>query len=205
MKKLAKSVYNLGDGWRSRGYIPHYDRGGISQFVTFRLNGSLPIEKLNEWKKELASIDEESQNIEIMIRIEEYLDLGYGPTWLKNEDVANIVQNALLHFDAERYCLHAWVIMPNHVHVLVTTFESFELKDIIHSWKSYSAQEANKVLSRKGNFWQAEYCDRYIRNERHYIDTVSYIENNPVKAGFCVETSDWLYSSARLNKDNTRF
>ena len=88
--------------------------------------------------------------------------------------------------------------MPNHVHTLFTPEPGWTLSQIAHSWKSYTASECNRVLTRKGEFWQREPFDRYIRNEQHYENAVSYIEHNPVKAGLCDKPEDWRWSSAYL-------
>ena len=111
-----------------------------------------------------------------------------------------MVQKSLLKFDGLRYRLFAWVVMPNHVHSLMTRFEEFELKDLLHSLKSYTAHEANKILHSEGKFWIADYFDRYIRNEKHFYKTIEYIENNPVKAGLWARPSDWPFSSAWFRK-----
>ncbi len=116
--------------------------------------------------------------------------------WLKNTAVAEIVQNSLLFFDGQRYSLHAWVIMPNHVHALFTPMEEWTVAKILHSWKSFSAREANKILGRVGEFWQREYFDRAIRDEQGFNTAVEYIENNPVKAGLCQLAGKWQFSSA---------
>jgi REP element-mobilizing transposase RayT len=86
--------------------------------------------------------------------------------------------------------------MPNHVHVLFTPDAGFKMSAISHSWKSFTANQCNKVLKRTGRFWQKEPFDRYIRNERHYNNALAYIENNPVKAQLCETPEDWLWSSA---------
>jgi REP element-mobilizing transposase RayT len=86
--------------------------------------------------------------------------------------------------------------MPNHSHFLLTRFEDWKLEHIMHTHKSYTAHEANKLLSRTGKLWMDEYFDRYIRNAEHFRNTVRYIENNPVKAGLCKNPSDWPFSSA---------
>ena len=109
-----------------------------------------------------------------------------------------MVQNSMLKFEGLRYRLFAWVVMPNHVHSLMTRFEEYELKDLVHSLKSYTAHEANRILCREGKFWMDDYFDRYIRNEKHFYKTIEYIENNPVKAGLCAKPSDWRFSSARF-------
>ncbi len=129
-------------------------------------------------------------------RIEKYLDQGYGEAFLKVAEVARMVQDSLLKFDGIRYHLFAWVVMPNHVHTLMSRFDENELRRILHSIKSYTAHEANKILDRVGQFCIEDYVDRFMRNQKHYDRTVQYIENNPVKAGLCREPADWPYSSA---------
>jgi len=86
--------------------------------------------------------------------------------------------------------------MPNHIHVLVETVEGYTLSEILHSWKSYTAQEANKILGNKDTFWQREYFDRYVRDDGHFAACVEYIHQNPVKAGLVPCAEDWRFSSA---------
>jgi hypothetical protein len=88
--------------------------------------------------------------------------------------------------------------MPNHVHTLFSSEAGWTLSQIAHSWKSYTANECNRLLKRKGEFWQRETFDRYIRNEQHYENVVKYIKHNPVKAGLCARPEDWRWSSAYL-------
>ncbi len=91
--------------------------------------------------------------------------------------------------------------MPNHLHVLLKPFEGIEIGEIAHSIKSYTAHEANKILGRKGSFWQPEPFDRYIRNRDHFVNVIEYIENNPVKARLCSRPEDWRFSSAYVKKE----
>lgn len=86
--------------------------------------------------------------------------------------------------------------MPNHIHFLMRPMENFELEDIMYSIKSYTALKANKLLNRRGKFWQEEYFDRYIRNYEHFEKTINYIEMNPVKAKLCEKPGEWKFSSA---------
>ena len=109
-----------------------------------------------------------------------------------------MVERAMLHHDGNRYRLAAWVVMPNHVHLLATPRDGHTLSGIMHSLKSYTAHQANKLLRREGTFWMEEYFDRYVRDARHFRNTIAYIENNPVKAGLCRRPPDWPFSSARL-------
>ena len=88
--------------------------------------------------------------------------------------------------------------MPNHVHVVVEPGASHNLGAIVHSWKSFSANQANRILARSGPFWHRDYFDRYIRDEGHLERTVDYVENNPVKAGLIPDAVKWPWSSRRL-------
>lgn len=183
-------------GWHSRGYLPHFDGGEIPQSVTFRLADSFPKKCLDAWRDELTHLPEKEASAERRRRIETYLDMGAGKAWLRDPRIARLVQKALLHFDGERYRLHAWVIMPNHVHVLLTPHKGRSLSDILHSWKSYTTKEANHILGRSGDLWQEEYFDRYIRDELHFAATVEYIESNPVRAHLCTMNEEWEFGSA---------
>lgn len=134
-------------------------------------------------------------------RIEAWLDAGYGECLLANSELAGMVEDALLFFDAERYALLAWFIMPNHVHVLMEPFIGWPLSGIIDAWKTFSARSINGVLNRTGPIWQREYFDRYIRDDAHLAATIEYIECNPVKAGLVKKASDWRFSSAAYKAD----
>jgi hypothetical protein len=105
-------------GWHYRGYLPHFDGGEIWQVVTFRLADSFPNDRLEAWKWELRLLSAERADHELQKRIEEYLGMGHGACWLKQPEIAEMVQNSLFFFDEQRYLLDAWVVMPNHVHVL---------------------------------------------------------------------------------------
>jgi len=153
------------------------------QSLNFRLADSLPALVVERWKIELALQPKSESAKVIRQRVEKYLDAGHGECWLRQPDIARLAEAALLHFDGQRYRLLAWCIMPNHVHVMIETCEGFTLAGILHSWKSFIANQANRRLDRRGEFWQREYLDRYIRNSEHYQQAVAYIEENPVKAG----------------------
>jgi hypothetical protein len=101
--------------WYSRGYLPHFDHVGLIQVVTFRLVDALPTDLLEKLEKAVSK----ENDVEKRKRIEAWLDAGYGSCWLRDPRIAAIVEEALLHFDAHRYRLLAWAIMPNHVHALV--------------------------------------------------------------------------------------
>ena len=184
-------------GWHSRGYLPHFDAPNLYQALTFRLADSLPQSVLTEWEKELATLDDaDERDRERRRRIEDYLDAGHGSCILREPAIGLLVQNALLHFDAERYRMLAWCIMPNHVHALIHCLPRHPLSDVVHSGKSFTAHRINALKGTTGPVWQRDYYDRYIRDETHYWNTVRYIERNPVKARLVKEKTDWPWSSA---------
>ncbi len=187
-------------GWHSRGYLPHFDGGEIPQFITSRLADSMPQNLLEKWRRELSNEPNINVDAALLKRIELYLDRGYGSCLLSDPRVATMVQNSLLFFDGDRYRLPAWCIMPNHAHALMIPCAGHELSAILHSLKSYTANEANKLAGRSGQFWQPESFDRWIRNAEHFERVVAYIENDPVKAGLCERPEDWPYSSAWFRK-----
>jgi len=175
-------------GWHSRGYLPHFDSQDIVQFVTYRLADSLPAEALERIK-----LSDRPESLR-----DELLDRGWGDCWLRRPQIAQIAEESFLAFDGDRYRLHAWTIMPNHVHVLFGVPAGLTLSDIVASWKKYTARQSNRLLGRSGPFWQADYWDRFIRNETHFDAAVDYIDNNAVKAGLAKAPADWRWGSARL-------
>lgn len=179
--------------WYSRDYLPHYHKPGLFQLITFRLVDSMPQEKVANLLRSKKFSATQKRNA-----MEDVLDFGYGACYLQDDRVAGLAQDSLLFFDGERYNLLAWVVMPNHVHLLVQFNTGFPLNKVVHSWKSFIANKSNKLLGRSGPFWQREYYERYIKNENHYRNAVMYIESNPVKAGLVGEPELWKYGSARL-------
>jgi putative DNA methylase len=174
--------------WRSRGYLPHLDSPNLVQHVVFRLTDSLPA----ALQRELAQAGRADRGA----AIDAALDQGHGRRDLAITAVAELVQTALLTFDADRYALIAWCVMPNHVHALLAPEPGYGLGQIIHSWKSYTAKQANRLLRRGGAFWAREYFDRFMRDSDHLARTAAYIEGNPVNAALCESISDWRFSSA---------
>jgi REP element-mobilizing transposase RayT len=164
-------------GWHQRGYLPHRDRQGLTQFVTIRLHDSLPASRKGEWESLLKLED----NRERRKQLENYLDRGAGECWLAQPEIAKRAEQALRFFDGQRYQLRAWVIMPNHIHVLVD-IRGTPLATLMQSWKRFIAREANKLLGREGTFWQREYWDTYMRDTAQAVKAIRYIEANPVKA-----------------------
>lgn len=186
--------------WHSRGYLPHFEHTDRLQSITFRLHDALPQSKLEQWKQELRHLPENERTLQLRRLIEKHLDAGHGTCWLRQEPIGKIVGDALLFFDNQRYNLLVWCVMPNHMHALIEPKSEWSLGDLAHSWKSYTASKANKLLGRVGPFWQREYHDRFIRDGEHFENVLQYIENNPVKAGLVSIAEQWPFSSARWSR-----
>ena len=176
-------------GWQERGYMPHRDEPGLTQFVTFRLADSFPAELRQEWERLFEIEDDRDRRTQL----EAWLDLGHGECHLKDERGASMMADTLRHFDGQWYRLIAFTIMPNHVYVLfhVTTEP---MAKIVQSWKRFSANRANELLGRAGSFWQEDYWDTYMRDPEHEEMTVRYIRNNPVKAGLVGDWKAWPWT-----------
>ena len=174
--------------------LPHWQQDKVTYFITFRLADSIPQVKLEQLKTEqdnwLKHHSQPYSNEEIdeykklfHETIHTWLDAGDGSCILKEEINLIIIENALNHFKDTRYLLHDWVIMPNHVHLLLTPINGFTLKKIMHSMKSWTANEINKSTGRSGKLWQDESYDHIVRNAKQLRAISKYIIMNPVKAG----------------------
>jgi len=188
---------------RNRGRLPHWELDAGLYFVTFRLADSLPAQVLEEFRSERQSIlatatqlgrelsaDEKKQIARLFsTKIERHLDAGAGSCLLARPQIAQLVADAIRHFDAERYRLLAWCVMPNHVHVVLRLFPGQELEAVIHSWKSFTAKQVNRILTRSGVLWGREYYDHLIRDGDQLGCIIRYVTNNPTKAGL----KDWVW------------
>ncbi len=198
----------LRSGVHSRGYLPHVKREGASYFVTFRLTDSLPKEILMRFEREHAealrrlpptarSGQAEEVHRELRRKTERHLDQGAGECHLRRPDIADMVAAALRHFNGQQYLLDDWVVMPNHVHVILWPMPDFTLSDILKSRKRHTARQANLILGRTGeSFWQRESYDHWIRNDEEKARIRRYIRMNPVNARLCATPEDWKWSSA---------
>lgn len=172
------------------GNLPHWRQEGACCFVTFRLADSMPQEKLRLWLAEREqwlrehpephSVEERMDFYErFPERFQEWLDAGYGSCVLADEGARKIVEATLRHFDGDRYVLHDYVVMPNHVHVLVSPLGDNRLSEIVKSWKTYSALQINRALGRSGSLWQKESFDHMVRNPDQMEKIRRYIQENP--------------------------
>jgi REP element-mobilizing transposase RayT len=179
-----------------RGRLPHWEKEGAMYFITFRPADSLPKSVLDRIESERRAIvttanqlhrdlspDERRKIQRLSTRVvEQFLDNGTGACRLQSPAIANEIANTLLHFDNQRYRLFAWCVMPNHVHVVVRLLPGQTLATVVHSWKSFTAKQANKMLGLHGAFWQREYYDHLLRDEGELERAVRYVAENPVKA-----------------------
>ena len=134
-------------GWNERGYLPHRDEPGLIQFVTFHLADSFPAALRSEWEAVLQVEDDRERRLQI----EKYLDKGRGGCDLRRPDIAKLVDDALRFHHAQWYDLRAWVVMPNHLHILVQIGET-PLSRIIKELKRYTSREANNILGGRARF-----------------------------------------------------
>jgi len=174
--------------WERR--LPHWIPEDTPIFVTWRLAGTLGGRRQDRLPHHICDFDEELDRSES------------GPRWLAQPAVAGIVTQALHYGEAARnwYRLHAWVVMPNHVHVVMTPQGAFS--EIMRWLKWTTARRSNRVLDRTGMpFWQDESFDHWIRDQQEFERIVQYVEWNPVKAGLVECAEEWPWSSAKERVD----
>jgi radical SAM superfamily enzyme YgiQ (UPF0313 family)/REP element-mobilizing transposase RayT len=175
----------------------HWTQEHCTYFVTFRLADSIAQSRIKEYEELRRKWEEHHQppyseqerkqfNDLFSDRVSEWLDEGAGSCCLKIPELSQIVADALTHFDGARYELDEWVVMPNHVHVLVKPLKEYQLTDILHSWKSFSAHAINNALNRTDKLWQPESYDHIVRDVEELNRIRNYIRQNPEKAGIRV-------------------
>ncbi len=195
--------------------LPHIQPPGATLFITSRLVGSLPTnvqkrlaterEKMlialrrapkgsNEWKEKYVALKVH------FAKYDKLLDhANYGPTWLSNSLIADLVASAIHHRDGLVYDLDAFTIMSNHFHLEMTPLQKEDgtyipMSAIMHSLKRYTARKANQLLNRKGQFWQHENYDYFARNAKEQERIAIYIANNPVEARLVERWYDWPWT-----------
>jgi type I restriction enzyme R subunit len=203
-----------GDVRIHRGNLPHWYQPGVTYFVTFRTEDSVPQDLSRSWhhcraewlrnhgidpgsplwKEHLrndATLEREYHAI-FTREFMEYLDRGHGACVLKDATLSSIVADSLRHFDRERYELGDFVVMPNHVHLLVCLKGDTEIEKQCRSWKTFTATKINKALRQRGRFWQEESFDHLVRSPEQFAYLQQYIADNPKKAGLA--EGEYLHS-----------
>lgn len=166
--------------------LPHWQQGEVMQFVTFRLGDAIPREKLQLWLDQRKiwlthhpqpwdPATEVEYQKKFIWKLERWLDQGAGSCLLRDPAARSILEGVLMRFQSVRVEHHAWVIMPNHVHLLFSP--QAPLANLIQAWKATSARRIGK-----GSIWQRNYRDTLIRDFDHFANAVRYIRRNPVKA-----------------------
>jgi len=192
----------------TRRHLPHWEQPGAAYFVTFRLADAIASDMLAEWREERALWLKHHLHpwdwktaCEYMQRFEEereqWLDQGQGSCLLRDSRAQKIVRESLEHFDRDRYVIDAFVVMPNHVHVIVKPLGTHSVNAILHSWKSYTSSQINRLMNQTGSLWMAETFDTIVRDWTHLAACRDYIAQNPEKAHlrddqFTVERSNVL-------------
>ena len=188
------------------GSLPHWFQPGATYFVTFRTDDSFPRLAADQWRAErLAwllrhSIDPKRASWEAALdrlprplrqeyhrtftaAYEAQLDRGVGACLLHNPTLAAVVGDAIRHFDGDRYHIDSFVVMPNHVHVLIGLRNDADILRVCYSWKKFTATEINRRTDRGGRFWQEESFDHLVRSPEQFEYLRGYIAENPRRAG----------------------
>ena len=172
----------------SQRNLPHFYQIGHPIFVTFRLQGSLPPGR--------EFPDDSNTAGKSFVYMDRLLDSNRdSPRYLQIPGVAECVADEIQDGGKSNFELHAWVIMPNHVHILITP--QVDVSQLMRKLKGSTARQANLLLGRTGvPFWQRESFDRLVRDSREFYRIESYIVQNPVRAGLVREAEEYRWSSA---------
>jgi putative transposase len=165
--------------------LPHWQQGEVMQFVTFRLGDAMPATKLRQWKEDRETWTalhpkpwtpeiEKEYHRRFTWKLEGWLDEGAGSCLLRDPAHRNLVEEVLMRFQGERVEHHAWVIMPNHLHLIFTPM--IPIETLLKAWKGTSAHRIGQ-----GSIWQKNYRDTLIRDAGHFANAVRYIRRNPAK------------------------
>ena len=185
--------------------LPHWEQAGATYFITFRTADSLPAKVMKGWENdrdnwlrrhkinpaseswqerllELTTDEQREFHQTFTKRWHEMLDDCHGECVLRRAELSQIVADSFHFFDGERYSLGDFVVMPNHVHLLVMFPSVHKLQLQCRSWKKFAAGQINERLGRHGQFWQAESFDHLVRSPEQFEYFRTYIAENPVKA-----------------------
>ncbi len=175
-----------------RRRLPHWVPPGAVLFVTWRLAGSLPP------SVRPCRLPEDSLDVRFFQQDAELARCAFGPAWLGDPRIAGMVAQTIRYGESGRgvYRLHAWVIMPHHVQLLIEP--RVALSDIMRWLKGRTGRKANRQLGQRNQpFWQDESFDHWVRGADELRELVEYIEANPVQAELAGSPREWPWSSAR--------
>ncbi|MEX2309991.1 MAG: transposase [Pirellulales bacterium] len=175
-------------------HLPHWRQDGATYFVTFRLGDSLPQEKREylkrvreQWERThpppRTTQEWETLAREVFRQEEAWLDEGYGACHFRDPKLAACLEEALLHFQDDRYFISCWVILPNHCHLVIRPLRDFQLETILQGIKGVVARRVNAHIGSSGSLWQDESYDRIVRDEEHLWRVIQYIGRNPRQGG----------------------
>lgn len=193
----------------TRNNLPHWQQPGAAYFITFRMADSLPEETLRgldlerrHWLEThpapLSPEDEAEFHRLFSARVDQWLDDGHGSCVLRQPTLRVVVEDALKFFHEQRYELLSYVVMPNHVHILVVLHPEWSLEKVLYTLKRRTAGVINEVLGMEGQFWQHDYFDRLIRDGDHLRNVIRYIRRNPDKA--CLREGEFTLWESELAK-----
>ena len=181
-----------------RRNLPHMYREDAIYSITYRLAGSIPRNLIKEYLVSKKRLLNENRPLEAKSlfydELDQYLDHEKnGPMFLESSEAKKIVASSILFFEGKCFQVICYCIMSNHVHLIINTlhFPNKPLGDFLGSIKKYSAKHINNHLGCKGTFWQSESYDHVIRSRNELAETISYVINNPVKAGCCDDWKSW--------------
>ena len=189
----------------TRRRLPHWTQAGTLAFLTWRMWDSMPREVLESWLADRDGwlrrhgIDPRTQawrtlvrqlprrDLEAFLRSfsdrwQDALDACHGSCVLRRPELSAIVAEALAHFDGVRYELTDFVVMPNHVHVVVALADEAAMLAQCRSWKQFTATRINRHLGRRGRFWQQDGFDHLVRSDEQWRYLREYIAGNPARA-----------------------
>ncbi len=193
MEPGYKPLHPLEEIQRHGRRLPHWQQEGSTFFLTFRLADSIPRERIDRLDIERAAwlaahpppwSDEQEREYHerFSVLVDRWLDELHGECLLRQPELRAPLEDVLRRYDGERVVLHAFVIMPNHVHGLVTLGPAERLERLVQAWKGAGARAINRARGGEGSLWQKDYFDRLIRDGRHFWRCARYIRRNPGKA-----------------------
>ena len=194
-------------------FRPHWSQAGAVVFITFRTHDSIPRAVLQKWEREkqawlrrrghsdtdhwsviipkLPEKDRVDFQKEFHRCREDFLDTCHGRCLLRRPELAQIVADALLHFDGERYRMGDFIVMPTHVHLLAAFATTEAMARQCDSWLHYTAFQINRTIGERDKFWQQEPFDHLVRSLEQYEYLLQYIAYNPRKAR--LKPGEYLY------------